>query len=104
MSARKFEYIPGVENCAGEMNVAFPVEEYKNRLTKIREIMDREKIDFLYVTAPESMYYVSGYNVVWHRVNSPEEWYDALGSERLFMLTTISSYTMICRMKKGCSN
>ena len=80
MSARKFEYIPGVENCAGEMNVAFPIEEYKNRLTKIREIMDREKIDFLYATAPESMYYVSGYNVVWHRVNSPEEWYDALGA------------------------
>jgi Xaa-Pro aminopeptidase len=26
------------------------------------------------------MYYVSGYNVVWHRVNSPEEWYDALGA------------------------
>lgn len=80
MSERKFEYIPGVENCAGEMSVAFPIEEYKNRLTKIREIMDREGIDFMYATAPESMFYISGYNVVWHRVNSPELWYDSMGA------------------------
>lgn len=80
MSDRKFEFIPGVESCAGEMSVAFPIEEYKNRLTKIRQIMDREGIDFIYATAPESMYYISGYNVVWHRVNSPELWYDSMGA------------------------
>jgi len=80
MSERKFEYITGVDNCAGEMKVAFPIEEYKNRLTKVREIMDREGIDFIYATAPESMYYISGYDVVWHRVNSPELWYDSMGA------------------------
>lgn len=80
MGERKFDYIPGVESCAGEMSVAFPIEEYKNRLTRTREIMDREGIDFLYATAPESMNYISGYNVVWHRVNSPEPWYDSMGA------------------------
>ena len=31
MNNRKFELIPGVENCAGEMKVAFPIEENQNR-------------------------------------------------------------------------
>ncbi len=80
MSDRKFEFIPAVESCGGEMKVAFPIEEYKNRLTKIRQIMDRENVDFIYATAPESMYYISGYDVVWHRVNSPAAWYDSMGA------------------------
>ena len=77
--SRKFDIIPGVESCAGEMKIAFPFEEYKNRLTRIRKVMDRDKIDFIYATAPESMNYISGYDVVWHRVNSPEAWYDSMG-------------------------
>ncbi len=80
MSDRRFEIIPGVENCAGEMKVAFPIEEYRNRLTRIRQIMDENKIDFIYSTAPESMCYISGYDVVWHRVNSPEDWYDSMAA------------------------
>ena len=80
MSDRKFKIIEGVENCAGEMKIAFPIEEYKNRLTRIRQIMDRDKIDLVYATAPESMCYISGYDVVWHRVNSPEDWYDSMAA------------------------
>ncbi len=37
--------------------------------------MEREGVDILYLTAPESMYYLSGYNAVWHRVNSPRRWW-----------------------------
>lgn len=71
---RNFDFYEGVENCAGEMNVAFPIYEYKNRLSKIRKLMERDGLDTLYLTAPESMYYVSGYNCVWHRVNPPKRW------------------------------
>ena len=71
---REFTYYEGVESCAGEMNVAFPIYEYKNRLTKIRRLMERDSLDVLYLTAPESMYYVNGYNCVWHRVNPPARW------------------------------
>lgn len=80
MVKREFSIIPGVENCAGEMKVAFPMEEYKNRLTRIRMNMDKDGIDLIYATAPESMNYVSGYDVVWHRVNSPEAWFDTMAA------------------------
>ena len=44
MNKRKFELIPGVDNCAGEMKVAFPIEEYKNRLTRTRMLMEEKGI------------------------------------------------------------
>ena len=59
MNNRKFELIPGVENCAGEMKVAFPIEEYQNRLTRTRMLMEKEGIDLIYATAPESMNYIT---------------------------------------------
>ena len=80
MNNRKFELIPGVENCAGEMKVAFPIEEYQNRLTRTRMLMEKEGIDLIYATAPESMNYITGYDVVWHRVNSPVAWFDTMAA------------------------
>lgn len=73
--AKNFKFYEGVETCAGEMNVAFPIYEYKNRLSKVRQLMEREEVDILYLTAPESMNYISGYDAVWHRVNSPRRWW-----------------------------
>ena len=80
MSGRKFELIPGVDNCAGEMKVAFPIEEYKNRLTRTRMLMEEKGIDMIFATAPESMNYITGYDCVWHRVNSPAAWFDTMAA------------------------
>lgn len=54
--------------------VPFPESEYKDRLNKIRKVMAREKIDLLYLTAPESIFYVSGYQAEWYQAQSPKIW------------------------------
>lgn len=41
---------------------AFPVDEYRARLDKIRMDMERRGIDVLCLTAPENIFYVTGYD------------------------------------------
>jgi Xaa-Pro aminopeptidase len=41
--------------------LSFPHEEYAGRLERVRNVMAREGIDLLYLTAPKSMCYISGY-------------------------------------------
>src|SRR5699024_1697308 len=62
---------------SAELNVPFPLAEYKNRLNKIRKSMQEKGIDLLYVTEPENLFYISGYNVTWFRANSSTQWHDA---------------------------
>jgi len=49
-----------------EMEIPFTLKEYKRRLTKIREAMAKEKIDVLYCTAPESLFYIAGYEAAYY--------------------------------------
>ncbi len=77
MSESKEENVETLQAVGGEVLYPFPVEEYKIRLKRIRLLMEESNIDMLYLTSPESMNYVSGYDVAWHRVNAPREWYDS---------------------------
>jgi len=52
----------------------FPIEEYTSRMTKVREAMARDRIDLLYCSAPESLFYLTGYESSWYRSGSPREW------------------------------
>ncbi len=52
----------------------FSDEEFANRLTRIRQAMAETKIDCLFLSSPESMYYVSGYMCMWYQTESPMEW------------------------------
>ena len=52
----------------------FPVSEFESRLRKTREQMQEKGIDMLYITMPESMYYISGLNLNWYQMNSPGAW------------------------------
>ena len=61
------------EECQPEDDLAFPPEEYKERLQRIRERMDKEGIDVLWLMAPESLYYVSGYKCEWYQAQSPKQ-------------------------------
>jgi Xaa-Pro dipeptidase len=56
------------------MEIPFSLQEYRNRLTRVRQIMDREQIDLIYVTSPESLYYLSGYQNEWYQAQSPSVW------------------------------
>lgn len=52
----------------------FSREEYQGRLEHLRQRMAREKIDMVYVTAPDSMCYLHGYTARWYRGHSPTAW------------------------------
>lgn len=57
-----------------EENVPFSVEEYRDRLNRLRQRMADEGIDLLYLSAPESMCYLHGYTARWYRANSTTAW------------------------------
>ena len=60
MSKRKIEVKPDLDIVAESLTLPFPMGEYQNRLNKVRREMDRRNIELLYITSPESMYYISG--------------------------------------------
>jgi Xaa-Pro aminopeptidase len=63
-----------LKNCRPESEAPFPRQEYRGRLERIRARMANEGIDLLFVTAPESMNYVSGYQCEWYQAQSPKQW------------------------------
>ena len=49
----------------------FSVAEYGSRLQRVRERMAKEKIDLLYLTLPEDIFYLHGFQTNWYRSNAP---------------------------------
>ena len=50
--------------------VPFPAEEFHNRWRNIRQAMAREEIDLLFLSSPEAIYYVSGFQGEWYQAQS----------------------------------
>jgi len=63
-----------LEHCQPALEVPFGREEYRERLARIRARMAADGIDLLYLTAPESLCYVSGYTCEWYQSESPKSW------------------------------
>ncbi|MBA3416765.1 MAG: aminopeptidase P family protein, partial [Chloroflexia bacterium] len=59
---------------APAMEAPFSLPEYRRRLDRVRAGMARTGIDLLYVMAPESMCYLSGYQNEWYQGQSPKAW------------------------------
>ncbi len=57
-----------------DRELPFPKEEFEQRLMRIRGGMSKANIDCLFLTSPESMYYLSGFNCMWYQTESPIEW------------------------------
>lgn len=57
-----------------DIELPFPLYEFKNRLNKVRNKMQEKGIDILYLTMPESMYYISGLRLNWYTTNSSPLW------------------------------
>lgn len=57
-----------------EPEIPFSVDEFQQRLRRIRERMAQDSIDCLFLTSPESMYYVSGYRCMWYQAQSAKVW------------------------------
>ncbi|MBT7612997.1 MAG: hypothetical protein HN577_07265, partial [Rhodospirillaceae bacterium] len=58
-------------HCLPEPEIPFSTEEYAERLERIRAAMERAGVDMLFVSAPEGLYYVSGFLSNWDQAQSP---------------------------------
>jgi len=63
-----------LEHCQPPMEVPFSRAEYWQRLARIRARMAHDGLDLIYLTAPESLFYVSGYACEWYQTESPKSW------------------------------
>jgi Xaa-Pro aminopeptidase len=59
---------------APEPEVAFSREEYCRRLERVRQRMARAGIELLYVTSPDHICYLSGYQAEWFQEGGPKTW------------------------------
>ena len=59
---------------APEPEVAFSREEYRRRLDEVRKRMAAAGIDLLYVTNPDHICYLSGYQSEWFQEGGPTTW------------------------------
>lgn len=58
-------------HCLPEPEIPFSREEYAKRLERIRAAMEVAKVDMLFVSSPEGLYYVSDFLTNWHLTQSP---------------------------------
>ena len=52
----------------------FSLEEYQDRLRRMRQSMAERKVDMVFVTSPEAMFYFHGYAARWYREQSTTSW------------------------------
>lgn len=88
--------------CYPAKELAFSLEEYAERLSHIRRHMDNQGIDLLWLMAPESLYYVSGYTCEWYQAQSPKQWPATSGiavraDSDKFILFDTPSEAIMCR-------
>ena len=62
-----------------EAETVFPLEEYRQRLNRVRSAMELAGIDMLYLTSPEAVCYLSGYRAEWYQAQGPKAWLPVTG-------------------------
>jgi Xaa-Pro aminopeptidase len=90
------------EACQPESELPFTQEEFDVRLSRIRKRMEADGIDVLWLMAPESLYYVSGYKCIWYQAQSPKSWPASSGiaihkDRDDFILFDTPSEAIMCR-------
>jgi Xaa-Pro aminopeptidase len=60
--------------------IPFSSQEYRERLERVRGVMERSGLDLLLLTAPESMCYLHGYEARWYRAHSTRKWPPCAGT------------------------
>lgn len=74
--SNKAEYL---DSSMAEIIVPFSLQEYRDRLSRIRTRMQKERIDTLYLSAPESIFYVCGHQSTWYQGQAASDWYPGSG-------------------------
>jgi Xaa-Pro dipeptidase len=68
-----------LEGLNPQLEAPFSLREYRGRVERIRSDMAGRGIDLLFLSAPESIHYVSGYASEWYQANGPAGWVPASG-------------------------
>jgi Xaa-Pro aminopeptidase len=66
----KANFQAALANAPQHKEVPFPEAEYEKRINRIRHLMEVSGIDLLFLTSPESLYYVSGFQGEWYQAQS----------------------------------
>ena len=59
--------------------IPFSAEEYRDRHREIQRRMAVENLDVLYLSSPESRFYVDAFNSDWYQAQSPKSWHALSG-------------------------
>ena len=62
----KRNFVKTLEQARHHNEAPFPREEYAARLKRIRQLMADDNVDLLFLTSPESLFYVSGFQCEWY--------------------------------------
>ena len=62
-----------------ERDIPFPTREYDRRLARLRVAMKENGLDLVFLSSPESMFYLSGYRSEWYQAQGSQDWYPASG-------------------------
>jgi Xaa-Pro dipeptidase len=62
-----------------EPTVPFTRQEYQGRLNHIRHSMQEQGLELLYLSAPESICYVSGHQASWYQGQAASDWHPGSG-------------------------
>lgn len=57
-------------------DVPFPLNEYEDRKKHLKQLMTRDKVDMVYITQPDDIFYFTGFNSCWYRAHSGRPWID----------------------------
>ena len=66
----KANYSAALAEAPNHKEHPFPEEEYRGRLARLRAAMAEAKVDLLFLTAPESIYYLTGFACEWYQAQS----------------------------------
>jgi Xaa-Pro aminopeptidase len=68
-----------LQSLSAGMQAPFSLREYRERLDRIRAKMEVLGLDLLYLSAPESMCYVSGHQSQWYQGQAASDWHPGSG-------------------------
>lgn len=68
-----------LEGLRPEPEIAFSREEFAARLARLRAAMAAAGLDALFLSSPESLYYISGFRAEWYQAFGPKAWLPASG-------------------------
>jgi Xaa-Pro aminopeptidase len=65
---------PQVASRDPEPEIPFPIEEYRRRLSVLRQAMSEDGLDVVLAFSPEAMCWLHGYALRWYSAGSPRSW------------------------------